>query len=57
MDLFRVQSVIYVLVALFNLRYVNTLTAVFIAGIMCFVAFGVELFLVIYLKVQKEKRE
>lgn len=55
MNLFRVPLNIYVIIVLLTLRYMNSFTVALIAGTMCFVAFGIGLFLVIYLAINKEK--
>ena len=55
MNLFRVPLNTYVIIVLLTLRYMNSFTVALIAGTMCFVAFGIGLFLVIYTKFHEEK--
>ena len=49
MNLFRVPLNIYVIIVLLTIGYLNPFTVAFIAGLMCFLAFGIGLFLVIYI--------
>jgi hypothetical protein len=58
MNLFRVPLNIYVIIVLLTIRYINSFTVALISGILCFLAFGIGLFLVIYVPVeQREKNE
>jgi len=58
MNLFRVPLNIYVIIVLLTIRYINSFTVALISGILCFLAFGIGLFLVIYDPVkQREKNE
>ena len=57
MNLFRIPLNIYLIVILITFRNKNPLTSVFIAGIMCYIAFCIGLFLVIHLRVDKKKKE
>ena len=55
MNLFRVPLNTYVIVVLLTLRYMNSFTVALIAGTMCYVAFAIGLYLVIYLKIHKKR--
>jgi MFS family permease len=55
MNLFRVPLNTYVIIVLLTLRYMNSFTVALIAGTMCYIAFGIGLFLVIYLRIHKNK--
>ena len=56
MNLFRVPLNIYVIIVLLTIRYINSFTVALISGIMCFIAFCIGLFLVIYDPIyQREK--
>ena len=58
MNLFRVPLNIYVIIVLLTIRYINSFTVALISGILCFLAFGIGLFLVIYYPVeQREKND
>ena len=58
MNLFRVPLNIYVIIVLLTIRYINSFTVALISGILCFLAFGIGLFLVIYYPIeQREKNE
>lgn len=58
MNLFRVPLNIYVIIVLLTIRYINSFTVALISGILCFLAFGIGLFLVIYVPVeQREKND
>ena len=58
MNLFRVPLNIYVIIVLLTIRYINSFTVALISGILCFLAFGIGLFLVIYVPIeQREKNE
>jgi len=58
MNLFRVPLNIYVIIVLLTIRYINSFTVALISGILCFLAFGIGLFLVIYDPVeQREKND
>ena len=58
MNLFRVPLNIYVIIVLLTIRYINSFTVALISGILCFLAFGIGLFLVIYDPIeQREKNE
>ena len=58
MNLFRVPLNIYVIIVLLTIRYINSFTVPLISGILCFLAFGIGLFLVIYDPIeQREKNE
>ncbi len=55
MNLFRVPLNTYVIIVLLTLRYMNSFTVALIAGTMCYVAFAIGLYLVIYLKIHKKR--
>ena len=57
MNLFRVPLNIYVIIVLLTLRYMNSFTVALIAGSMCFVAFGIGFYLVIYIMCYQKKEE
>jgi MFS family permease len=57
MNLFRVPLNVYVIIVLLTLRYMNSFTVALIAGSMCFVAFGIGLYLVIYIMCYQKKEE
>ena len=58
MNLFRVPLNIYVIIVLLTIKYINSFTVALISGILCFLAFGIGLFLVIYYPVeQREKND
>ena len=58
MNLFRVPLNIYVIIVLLTIRYINSFTVALISGILCFLAFGIGLFLVIYYPIeQREKNQ
>ena len=48
MNLFRVPLNIYVIIVLLIISYLNPFTVALITALMCFLAFGIGLFLVIY---------
>ena len=56
MNLFRVPLNIYVIVVLLTLRYMNSFTVALITGVMCYLASGIGLFLVIYLAINPSAR-
>ena len=56
MNLFRVPLNIYVIIVLLTIRYINSFTVALISGIMCFIAFGIGLFLVIYDPIYQRKK-
>ena len=56
MNLFRVPLNIYVIIVLLTIRYINSFTVALISGILCFLAFGIGLFLVIYYPIEKKKK-
>ena len=56
MNLFRVPLNIYVIIVLLTIRYINSFTVALISGILCFLAFGIGLFLVIYDPVKQRKK-
>jgi len=57
MNLFRVPLNVYVIIVLLTLRYMNSFTVALIAGSMCFVAFGIGFYLVIYTMCYQKKEE
>jgi len=57
MNIFRIPLNIYVIIVLLTLRYMNSFTVALIAGTMCFLAFGIGFYLVIYLFFNHPKNE
>ena len=56
MNLFRVPLNTYVIVVLLTLRYMNSFIVALIAGTMCFIAFGIGIYLIIYLIIYPEEK-
>ena len=57
MNIFRIPLNFYVIIVLLTLRMMNPFIVAFINGTMCFVAFLIGLFLVIYLKTHPNREE
>ena len=55
MNLFRIPLNAYVIIVLLTLRYMNSFTVALIAGSLCFVAFGIGVFLCIYIHFYENK--
>ena len=56
MNLFRVPLNIYVIIVLLTLRYMNSFTVALIAGTLCFLAFGIGVYLIVYLMIYPEEK-
>ena len=57
MNLFRIPLNIYVIIVLLTLRYMNPFTVALIAGSLAFVAFGIGVYLCLYIFVHPEEND
>lgn len=57
MNMFRIPLNCYVIVVLLTLRYMDSFTVAIITGLMCFLASGIGLFLVIYIAIHGKPKD